>query len=434
MRLNKGMKHLQIGITTMRIPIVFLLLLLFAAFAAGAELFPNAELGVRPGAYSARSLALGRTMLTMESGAPALLGNPALLAVPGDRLRFDVTADVTRIKETRAYPIHDAFDGILAYNNYTMNDHLFSKLDGGIVYNMPYGRLPVLALGVGTYSVYRFDYRYREEVRYRNAVGGILDLPLANNRLDINGDLRSFSCGLAIRERLPLSLGLGFSVLTGDWTYEEGTYWVVEDSTNIVTRTEYSLDGVPSEMTVGLAYDLSERVSLGARSLFPTSRFDYDAHTQKEQKGDTSYSDTTLSVRYPSRFGLGVQFRPRNEFMPRLVLEGEYITYSDVQEVWDDVIEIRAGVEQQVVRGVPVRAGFFYAKAPDSNERALAVFSTGIGFQYKKALADFGMEVGKINYTYPDLFPNTRFGGARIDVDRVETGLWRGVVSVRYEL
>jgi long-subunit fatty acid transport protein len=229
-------------------------------------------------------------------------------------------------------------------------------------------------------------------------------------------------------------LGLGFSVLTGNWSYEEGTYWVVEDSTNIVTRTEYSMNGMPSEMTVGLAYDVSERVSLGARGLFPMGDFDFTAHTRNEQNGIVSYSDSTHTVRYPSRFGLGVQYRPRNEYMPRLMLEGEYITYSDYKEAWDDVFEIRTGVEQQVVRGVPVRAGFSFAKAPDSNERALAVFSTGIGFQYRKLVADFGMEVGKINYTYPDLFPNTRFGGARVDVDRVETGLWRGIVSVRYDL
>ncbi|MFH1011745.1 MAG: hypothetical protein V1784_11000, partial [bacterium] len=402
--------------------------------ALGAELFPDAELATRPGAYSARALGMGRTVLTAEFGAPALLGNPALLASPADHLRLDATADVCRIKETRAYPIHDAFDGILAYNNYVLNDHLYSKLDGGVVYNMPYGKLPVIALGVGTYSVYRFDYRYHEEVRYRNAVGGILDLPMANNRLDISGDLRSFSFGLAVRERFPVTVGVSVSMLAGDWTYEEGTYWVSEDSTNIVTRTEYSLDGIPSEIVVGIAGELSERVSLGARVLFPTSDFDFDTETRAEPEGAAMFSSGTVCLRYPSRFGLGVQYRPRSDFMPRILFEGEVVTYSQTRDDWDDVFEIRAGVEQQVVRGIPVRAGFFYAKAPDNSERSLATFSTGIGLRHKRLYADFGMELGKVNYTYPDLFPNTRFGGARVDVDRVETGLWRGVVSVHYEL
>jgi len=294
--------------------------------------------------------------------------------------------------------------------------------------------LSLLALGVGTYSVYRFDYRYHEEVRYRNAVGGILDLPMANNRLTITGDLRSVSFGVAVRERFPVTVGLSVSMLAGDWTYEEGTYWVSEDSTNIVTRTEYSLDGIPSEVILGVAGELSERVSLGARVLFPTSDFDYDTKTRIQQEGDTVFSDGSVCMRYPSRFGLGVQYRPRSDFMPRIFFESELVTYSQTRDDWDDVFELRAGVEQQVMHGIPVRAGFFYGKAPDNSERSLATFTTGVGFRHRKFFADFGMELGKVNYTYPDLFPNTRFGGARVGVDRVETGLWRGVMSVRYEL
>ncbi len=418
----------------MKLFITFLLLVSLAGLAVGVELYPDALLATRPGAYSARALSMGRTVLTTEFGAPALLGNPALLASPGDSLRLDVTADLTRVKETRSYPIHDAFTGVLAYNNYVLNDHPFSKLDGGAVYNMPHGELPVIALGVGTYSVYQFDYRYHEEVRYRNAVGGILDMPMANNRLDINGDLRSFSFGVAVRERFPVTVGVSVNMLAGDWTYEEGTYWVSEDSTNIVTHTEYSLDGIPSEIIAGIAGDLSERVSLGARALFPTSRFDFDTKTRIEQGGDTVFSSGTLSQRYPSRFGLGVQYRPRSDFMPRILFEGEYVTYSDVHDGWDDVFEMRCGVEQQVMRGVPVRAGFYYTKAPDNSERSLATFSMGIGMQVRRFFADFGMELGRVAYTNPDLFPNTRFGGVRVDMDRVETGLWRGIVSVHYEL
>jgi hypothetical protein len=414
--------------------IAFLLLVSLAGLAAGAELYPDALLATRTGAYSARALGMGRTVLTSEYGAPALLCNPALLAGPEDSLRLDATVDLTRVKETRAYPIHDAFTGVLAYNNYVLNDHLYSKLDGGAVYNIPSKRLSVLALGVGSYSVYQFDYRYHEEVRYRNAVGGILDMPMANNRLDINGDLRSISLGAAVRERFPVTVGLSANLLTGKWTYEEGTFWVSPDSANIVTHTEYSLKGTPAEIVAGVACELSERVSLGARALVPTGSFEFDTKTRIEQGGDTVFSSGSVSQRYPSRFGLGVQYRPRSDFMPRILLEGEYVTYSDVRSGWKDILEIHSGVEQQVVRGVPVRAGFYYAKAPDNSERSLATFSMGIGMQVKRFFADFGMELGKVAYSNPDLFPNTRFGGVPIDMDHVDTGLWRGIVSVHYEL
>ncbi len=409
-------------------------LLAFLDFAVGAELFPDAELATRPGAYSARTLGLGRTMLTGESGAPALLGNPSLLAAPGAELQIDVTGDVTRIKETRAYPIHDAFDGILAYNSYVLNDHLYSKLEGGVTYRIPQEVVPVLAVGLGSYSVYRFDYRYHEEVRYRDAVGGILDLPLAHNRLDISGDLRSISLGAAARGDLPLSVGFSVSLLTGDWAYEEGTFWVPEDSANQVTRIEYSPDGTPAEMIFGAAYEVSERLSAGFRALLPTGDFKFEELSRVQDGDSITVTNGSISVTYPARYALGLQYRPRSDFAPRIMLEGEFVAYSKSRDSWDDTFEIRAGVEQQVVRGVPVRAGFLFANAPDDDERTLAVFTTGIGFQHKNVFADFGMEFGKINYSHADLFPNTRFGGARVDVDHVETGLWRGMISVRYEL
>ena len=413
--------------------ITFIIFVALTGACIGAELFPDPELGVRPDAYSARALGLGRTVLTGESGTPALLGNPALLASPGPRVRFDAAADMTRIKETRAYPIHDAFDGVMAYNNYVLNDHIYSKLDGGVTYLVPQTAVSRLAVGIGTYSVYRFDYSYHEEVRNRDAVGGILDLPLANNRLDISGDLRSITFGAAAEGNIPLRVGFSVSLFAGDWTYEEGTFWVPEDSANQVTRIEYSPDGIPAEMIFGAAYECSERISLGARALFPTGdyKFKRDAFVQD---GDSVHTTNgSVIVTYPSRYSLGVQYRPQNVYSPRIMLEAEIINFSQSRSDWSNVFDLRAGVEQQVVRGVPVRAGVYFSDAPDDEERTMSIFTAGIGFKHKQITADFGMEFGKVNYTHPDLFPNTRFGGERTNVDRVETGLWRGMISLYYD-
>jgi hypothetical protein len=117
------------------------------------------------------------------------------------------------------------------------------------------------------------------------------------------------------------------------------------------------------------------------------------------------------------------------------MLEGEVHTFHDVGEPYNNSFEIRAGAEQQVVPGAPVRLGFVYASSPLEKDRATTKFTAGIGFKLQKLDADFGVEVGKMNYVSPDLFPQALFGGTnRVDLDRVETTLFQGMISLRYNI
>lgn len=397
---------------------------------------PDPELGVRPEAFSARALGMGRTFLTGESGVPALFGNPACLTNQGREWQFDLGADVSRIKETRSYPFYDSFEGVLAYNNYAINDHLYSKLDGGVAWLVPQHSLDALVLSAGSYSAYRFDYDYREEVRNRFSNGGILDLPLGTNRVEVKGDLRTISVGAAAREQ-KISGGFGLSLLSGSWSYGRSVNFTdnYPDGVDQSDAVDYELSGTPAELTVGGLYQWNERVSLGARILAPAGKFKFDREGVFMVGDSVTRATSTVEMDYPQRFAAGVQFRPQQEYRPVLMLEGEYMTYSKVRDNYDDVFEIRAGAEQQIAPGTPVRLGFVYANNPEDKDRAQSLFTAGIGFQVQKVTGDLGLEIGKLTYNHTDLFPQSLYGDTdRTDADKIETSLLRGLVTFRYSL
>ena len=399
----------------------------------------SATLGERPGAFSARSLGLGHAFLTDQSGPAALLGNPATLAVQEKDWIVDLSGDISRVKETRKYPVYDSFDGVLIYNNYAINDHLYSKLDGGLAYRVPTDAVRSLVVSAASYSTYRFDYRYHEEVRDRYSSGGIQDRRLGENRIDVDGDLRSISLGAAARMHGPLAVGFGVNVLTGSWDYARGVYYASEDSTNYADNIAYEPDGTLAELTLGATWELSPRVSLGARALLPAGDFKFQQDVRQDDYIENVESGViasgSVTTTYPSHFAAGVWYRPQSEFRPILMLEGEIHTYSDVTDAYDNTFEIRAGAEQEVVAGTPVRLGFVYAGAPEDENRATSLFTAGIGFHLQKLSGDFAMEVGKVNATSPDLFPQHLYGAAdRTDNDKVETALFRGMITMRYAL
>lgn len=424
----------------MRTLFTFLALIVLSSAVLAEPLYPDPKVGARPGAFHARNLGLGHTFLTSQPGAAALLGNPATLVGQENTLRVDAAADLFRVKEIRKYPFYDAFDGVLGYNNYATNDHLFSKLDGGASWRIRNDVVKSLVVAAGSYSTYRFDYTYHEEVRDRYSAGGIQDRKLGENKLEINGDLRSISLGTAVEmKQTPLAIGFAWNGLLGDWNWITGTYYdpiyLNPDSNNIETRAEYESDGMPSELAVGATYEISRRVTVGARVLLPAGDFKFK-RTAKSRTGlNEIVGEGDVTVSYPAHYAVGIQYRPQNEFRPLLMLECEIHTFSRVADYWDDAFEIRAGAEQEIVPGAPVRIGYVYATSPEDKNRASSLFTTGIGFHQKKFYEDIAIEFGRINYISPDLFPQSLFGDTpRTDSDRVEVAQLRVMLSLRYEL
>jgi len=203
----------------------------------------------------------------------------------------------------------------------------------------------------------------------------------------------------------------------------------------MINRVDYSPDGTPADLNFGGTFQVNDRVRLGLRALFPTGKLKYE-YTSTLTVGDSSISGSgTSSVQYPSHLALGAEYRPQNEYRPMLYLETELHTYSELADQFNDVLEIRAGAEQQIVPGAPARFGVVYASSPTDKDQASTRFTAGIGFVLRDLTADFGLEFGEINYSADDMFPQSLYGEAdRTDRDRIETGLFRGMVSLRWNL
>ncbi len=413
---------------------IFVTLLLLSACSFAQAPQPDNGAGTRPGAFSPRSLSLGHTYLTNQLGSASLMGNPATLADQTSPWDLGLNADVARIKETRSYPFYDAFDGVLGYNNYALNDHVYSKLDGGAAYRLKQDKLESMVFSVGTYSAYQFGYTYHEEVRNRFTSGGVQDLILGQNVLEVEGDLRAYSLGAAAAEG-KLAMGFSLSFLSGDWGYVNGVYFASPDSLDLVNRVDYTPDGTPAELNFGGTYDVNDRIRVGARALFPTGELKYK-FTSNQSVGDTTTRfEGTSSVKYPSHLAVGLQYRPQNEFRPQVYLETEMHTFSEVSDELNDVLEFRAGAEQQIVPGTPARFGLVYSTSPTDKDRASALFTAGVGFILRNMRADFGLEFGEMNYAADDLFPQSLYGETnREDRDRVETAVFRGMISLGWEL
>lgn len=409
--------------------------LLVCSLAALAQsTTPDALLGTRPGAFSARALGLGHTYLTRDIGSTALMGNPALLTEQQDDWNVNATVDLSRVRETRSYPFYDAFDGVLGYNNYALNDHVYSKLNGGVSYRLKQDRLDAMVLSAGTYSAYQFDYTYHEEVRNRFTSGGVQDKILGHNLLEVTGDLRAIAIGAAASQS-KMSMGFSLSFLTGEWGDVQGVYYASEDSADQVYRTDYALDGTPADITFGGTYDLNPRVRLGTRLMFPAGELKYKAASTQSIGSATSESEYTAKAQYPSHIAVGVQYRPQNEFRPQVYFESELHTYSEIADEYNDALEFRAGAEQQIVPGTPARFGVVYSTSPTDKDRAATLFTAGVGFILRNMRADFGLEFGEINFASDDLFQQSLYGDDnRTDRDHVETSVFRGMIELSWGL
>lgn len=412
----------------------FVTVLLLAACSFAQAPMPDDGAGTRPGSFSARSLGLGHTFLTNQLGNAALMGNPATMAFQTEQWLVGFNADVSRIKETRSYPFYDAFDGVLGYNNYALNDHVYSKLDGGASYRVKQNELESFVISLGSYSAYQFDYTYHEEVRNRFTSGGVQDLVLGKNVLEVTGDLRAFTLGAAAKQG-KMAMGFSLSLLTGDWGYDNGVFYANPDSLDQSQHVDYSLDGMPVDVNFGGTYDINERVRVGARALFPTGKLKYEVRNNITIGDSTTSTTADGRVTYPAHIAAGVQYRPQNEYRPQVYFESELHTFSQVDDGLNDVLEFRAGAEQQIVPGTPARFGIVYATSPSDKDRATTLFTAGIGFTLRRMHADFGLEFGEMNYAADDLFPQSLYGETdREDRDRVETAVFRGMMSLTWEL
>lgn len=388
-------------------------------------------------AHSARSLALGGVGIASQTTPDALAVNPALLAWGNGPADVILSGKISRQQESRSYPVYDSFNAVLVYNEYAMNDHLFSEVDGGVRFTLPQNAIPAVALAVGTFPYYSHDYRYQEEVRDRYASGGVVDRVLGWNRIDMDGEVRAVLLGAGVEPVTNLALGVSAGAILNHL----GSTWSVDyanpDSADNSVRDDFETEGMTWILTLGAAYRLSPRVTVGFRSEIPVGKWELAA--SQTVNGQQLYPDmSSVSHKYPLSIGGGIQYKPMSLHRPTLMLDVNWTDWSAAEingesANFDDVLEIRAGVEQRVFENVPVRFGCAYIPSNLDRELALTMISLGTGFQAGAFRLDVGTEFGRRKYRLVDPFPDHLYGGVdRVDPDQVEEWIMNGILSVTY--
>jgi len=395
---------------------VILILSIFsiAINLSGASLFDRYT-GEEIHCFSARSLAMGSVGVASKQGLTASLSNPATLGLLHNKFGFTLTANVTKNDEDRAYPIYDSFDSYIDDAVYVSDAHIFDKYSGGLYYNWNLVKSMKLTTAFNFAPIYDFNFKYNEEVRNNEKTDNDNEpKKIANNTFDGDGKIYAYSPSIALTLGnsnsliSSLSLGFGASYLKGkneidstiiftDWAKEQ-----MKNKPDSIPDIEYNIKNKYSGVRYqgGFIIGLGERVHLG---------FSYTHKTEltKEYKtnSDTVWADTTIY--YPTKFGIGFGYHPRNIWDTKFSVEARLVKWSDYDDLYDDVIEYSAGIEHTMYNGIPIRLGFRYQPSGRDKEVTLSAFSAGTAIKLPYNLVlDLGAEVGKRNYTEKDLFPD----------------------------
>jgi hypothetical protein len=388
-------------------------------------------------AYSARSLSLGGVGIACQTTPDALVVNPALMVWGSGAAEVLLSGTISRQQESRSYPVYDSFDAILVYNQYAMNDHLFSEANGAVRFTVPQNLVPAVALGVGTFAYYTHDYRYKEEVRDRYASGGVVDRVLGWNKIEMDGEVRAILLGAAVEPIPNLAVGLNAGAVLDNL----GNTWSVDytnpDSSDFYVRENLETDAMEWIATFGCAYRLSPRVTLGLRSVLPLGDWEMIMEREVPIQMSSSYTSDVV-YKYPLSVGWGVQYRPMSLHRPALMLDMIWTNWSAAEiggesTNYDDVLEIHAGVEHRVFENIPVRLGCSYVPSYLDRELTMTMISLGTGFQAGAFRLDVATNFGRRQYRLDDAFPDHYYGGVdRTDRDQVEERIMNGMVSVTY--
>ena len=387
------------------------------ALAGSAGAFTLAEwerYGYVMSTFDARSLAMGGAGLASIDGAAGMALNPALLGKT-EGIDVAVTGIVVLAEESRQTPLHDSFDGVIAYNTYALNTEVYDRYVGAVAFKaMTLGIddqewTTIVGVGYGP----RIDMSYGYHVQYRDPDFQTepADKILYDYYMEGDGGVNAFSVGLGQEVAPDVYVGLGIDFLRGDYeVVEKWVYPADSDDEDVSSRAEFN-DVTGTRFTLGVLVEQFHRVDVAAVYRAPfTLTGDYDirpVELEAASRGD-------FENKYPGTLALGLEYHPRNLLMTTLSCDVEYTRWSDLtkQVSWmgleefkvvvdpelDDTLTYRLGVEHGFFDDTYARFGFSYQPSYVDERNTTSAFSIGLGLDVLGARVDIGGQVGLREY------------------------------------
>jgi hypothetical protein len=436
---------------------VAVLAALTTATSAGAYYYHDLALGSAPDAVSTRSLSMGGTRIACDTSALAVATNPALVGFSSG-FRFDGSLRLTKADADWASPVHDSFDGVLTWNIYSVNSHLYDDETAAVLYGFSGSYAPTFALAVGPIADFR--YRYDEEVRDRDPFSEPQDSLVARNVVKSEGVFRGVTLGVGktlLSDRVALGIAVQFATLSSDVEFASNVFSEIGD--DLGARTAYVAPS-GARVLLGTAVRVIPRLTLAAAYRLSVE-LEGDYSTTSYSGDNTTYTeDGTYALHRPASFSAGIEYRPIARLRSKVAVDIEYTQWSDVEFVhagtassytdgsadstWsfsrddapvtmDDVLEIRMGVEHRLGEDMPVRFGFRHRPEATDSDVGLTAFTFGLGVPVPHVNLDIGFEIGSRSYRAPDQFDDALFGGDPSESwHKVRESLFAAGVGVSY--
>ncbi len=349
---------------------LILISLLIAASALSAWSITDTYFGNPYGTLDARIYALGGAGMFNQFGPFGIADNPANLTLMKKTLGVAVNTYIDRNEDDRAIPLYNSFDNYVDDAVISSNVNFFDR--HAVAVGASY-----LGIGVGAYykPYLSFDGDYKEEVRNnRNTDNDGFPEKLAMNSIESEGTLYKTgflaSFNFNPQGEHPWNLGVDVAQLKGSIEREKTirwTNWAVQQVGTSVklpdyTDTEkYDLSG--QQWKVGGAFQLSSRLGIGA-TFTPKTVLDKTGSLYHNRGAYLNHGVDSTNVvidenyTLPTDLRVGLSYMPRNVMHTVFNLDLEYVLNSQISELYDNTLNLYAGVEHHITNRIPFRMGF----------------------------------------------------------------------------
>jgi hypothetical protein len=426
------------------LPILFILCLTgLAAFSITDYAF-----GYKIPSTDIRSISMGGTGVAHGMRPMDAFINPAVLMNLETGYWGEVGVNGSQFMDKRSFPFYDSFEGYVDDATYVTNFNYKATLFGSIAWVYGFDKSK-FAVGARFNPVYDFTGSHEEQVRNNNNSNNDgYPERIADNEINNEGNLNGFSFdlgyGMDFDNSYISNLGVAFEFtsLMGDINQEtriEWTDWAREQASlqatpdtlfNYYNNYQRDLSGL--QYKAGLTAELGERVSLGI-TYTPKTTVDVTSTVHKYLQAtelnsadiyekinlNMDLSDSLLYNDYdlPSSIRFGFTYRPRNIMKTQLNIEAEYVSWSELNERYDDAWNYYLGIEHNVTNMLPLRVGFSsetsYQTIVDSDfiyaiKLNMPSITAGSGYEVMKNLVlDFALTYSFREYDALDLFPDS---------------------------
>ena len=307
---------------------------LLAASAAHAVPQIMTDYGDQVGWVSAESNAMGATGTSVYHGAISNIFNPAYLVMEKD-FRLDASVSLDQQHEDRFQPLFDSFDSFVVDAAIASNRNHYWQTGFGFAASLDKIGLPIAA-GISLADRYAFGYTFEEELLNPSPFPPgsgepARDALIEERARNIDGTIRDLSLGLAADVFNRVSVGASVHYAYGDRneTNSVRDYIPTDGDDSYTATNNVSYDGV--NFTLGARVVLSERVELGVAWESALEVSGDREMTLNDAAGSVVVNDEH-TITYPNMFRVGLTFMPRTDPRTVFTIEAEYKPWSELED------------------------------------------------------------------------------------------------------